>query len=97
LVTQNVLTINIYPENNIKLSVNTEFKPNIELPKTKELRFDFRKGDVLNMAYANALKDIYNKEKSYTPSFEEILLSWKLIDEIENWLKDKRKDLLEQY
>lgn len=97
LVTQNVLTINIFPENNIKLSVNTEFKPNIELPKTKELRFDFNKGDVLDMAYANALKDIYNKEKSYTPSFEEILLSWKLIDEIEDWLKDKREDLLEYY
>jgi glucose-6-phosphate 1-dehydrogenase len=97
LVTQNVLTINIFPENNVKLSVNTEFKPNIELPKIKELRFDFKKEDMLNMAYANALKDIYNKEKSYTPSFEEILLSWKLIDDIEDWLEDKREDLLEYY
>jgi len=97
LVTQNVLTINIYPENNIKLSVNTEFKPNIELPKTKELRFDFKKEDMLDLAYANALKDIYNKEKSYTPSFEEILLSWKLIDKIEDWLMNKREELLEQY
>ena len=97
IVTQNILTINIYPENNIKLTVNTEFKPNIELPKTKELRFDFKKEDMLDLAYANALKDIYNKEKSYTPSFEEILLSWKLVDEIENWLSNIRQDLIKYY
>jgi glucose-6-phosphate 1-dehydrogenase len=96
-VTQNILTINIYPENNIKLSVNTEFKPNLELPKTQSLEFDFPKDNLLNLAYSNALKDIYNEEKSYTPSFDEILYSWKLIDEIENWLEDKRDKLLHTY
>jgi glucose-6-phosphate 1-dehydrogenase len=77
--------------------VNTEFKPNLELPKTQSLEFDFPKDNLLNLAYSNALKDIYNEEKSYTPSFDEILYSWKLIDEIENWLEDKRDKLLHTY
>ncbi|KUK76201.1 MAG: Glucose-6-phosphate 1-dehydrogenase, partial [candidate division WS6 bacterium 34_10] len=96
-VTENILTINIFPENNIKLSVNTEFKPDIQLPKTKELRFDFSKDELLNLAYSNALKDIYNKEKSYTPSFNEILLTWSIVDDIGNWLAGKRDKILEYY
>lgn len=97
IVTRNILTINIYPENSIKLSINTEFNPNSNLPKTKDLKLDFPKENLLNLAYSNALKDIYNREKSYTPSFKEILYSWKLIDEIENWLGDKRDKLLKIY
>jgi glucose-6-phosphate 1-dehydrogenase len=96
-VTQNILTVNIYPENNIKLSVNTEFNPNTQLPKSKDLRFDFGKEELLNLAYSNALKDIYNKERAYTPSFDEILLSWKLVDEIEKWLDHKRGKSLNMY
>jgi glucose-6-phosphate 1-dehydrogenase len=96
-VTENILTINIFPENNIKLSVNTEFKPDLQLPKTKELRFDFSKDELLDLAYSNALRDIYNKEKSYTPSFNEILLSWSIVDEIENWLDKRRDNILEYY
>jgi glucose-6-phosphate 1-dehydrogenase len=97
IVTRNILTINIYPENSIKLSINTEFNPNLNLPKTKDLKFNFPKKDLLNLAYSNALKDIYNKEKSYTPSFDEILYSWQLIDQIEDWLDGKRSKLLKQY
>jgi glucose-6-phosphate 1-dehydrogenase len=97
LVTQNILMINIYPENNILLSINTEFKPNTELPKTKNLELGFPKDSLLNLAYSNALKDIYNREKSYTPSFNEILYSWKLIDNIEDWLKGKKDKLLKIY
>jgi glucose-6-phosphate 1-dehydrogenase len=97
IVTRNILTINIYPENSIKLSINTEFNPNSNLPKTKDLKLDFPKDNLLNLAYSNALKDIYNREKSYTPSFKEILYSWELIDKIENWLEDKRDKLLKIY
>jgi glucose-6-phosphate 1-dehydrogenase len=96
-VTENILTINIFPENNIKLSVNTEFKPDLQLPKTKELRFDFSRDELLDLAYSNALRDIYNKEKSYTPSFNEILLSWSIVDEIEEWLDKRRDNILEYY
>jgi glucose-6-phosphate 1-dehydrogenase len=96
-VTQNILTINIFPKNNITLSVNTEFNPNLELPKIEELQFDFAKDRLLNLAYSNALRDIYHEEKSYTPSFEEILLSWKLIDEIDGWLIEKRDKILKKY
>lgn len=97
VVTQNILTVNIYPENSITLSVNTEFKPNLELPKRKELKFDFPKDNLLNLAYSNALMDIYNREKSYTPSFNEILYSWELIDSIETRLEDIRDNLLKIY
>jgi glucose-6-phosphate 1-dehydrogenase len=96
-VTQNILTINVYPENNIKFRVNTEFNPNTQLPKSKELRFDFGKEELLNSAYSNALKDIFNNERSYTPSFQEILLSWELIDEITNWLDGRRDKILTEY
>lgn len=97
VVTQNILTINIYPENSITLSINTEFKPNLELPKTKSLELDFPKENFLNLAYSNALKDIYNREKAYTPSFKEILHSWQIIDSIEDWLNGKREKLLKVY
>ena len=97
LVTRNILTINIFPENNIKLSLNTEFKPNIKLPKTKDLVIDLSKDSNLNLPYSNALEDIYNGDKSYIPSFNEILESWKFIDEIEEWLSDKRSKVLRYY
>jgi glucose-6-phosphate 1-dehydrogenase len=97
VVTQNILTVNIYPENSITISVNTEFKPNLELPKSKRLQFDFPKDNLLNLAYSNALMDIYNQEKSYTPSFNEILYSWELVDGIENWLEKRRDNLLKTY
>ena len=97
LVTRNILTINIYPKNDIKISINTEFKPNIKLPKTKELLFDLSKDKDLNLPYSNALQDIYNKDKSYIPSFNEILLSWTFIDQIEDWLEDKRSKILKYY
>jgi glucose-6-phosphate 1-dehydrogenase len=97
LVTQNVLTANIYPDNNILLTINTEFKPNLELPKSKSLELGFPKDNLLDLAYSNALKDIYNQEKSYTPSFEEILYSWEIVDRIEGWLVDKRDKILEIY
>jgi glucose-6-phosphate 1-dehydrogenase len=97
VVTKNTLTINIYPRNNIELSINTEFKPNLELPKTKSLELGFPKDNLLNLAYSNALKDIYNKEKSYTPSFNEILYSWKIIDDIEEFIDKNRDNILKIY
>jgi glucose-6-phosphate 1-dehydrogenase len=97
LVTKNILTINIYPENSIKLSINTEFNPSLSLPKTKNLRLNFPKENLLDLAYSNALKDIYNREKSYTPSFKEILYSWEVIDKIERWLDGNREKILKLY
>lgn len=96
-VTRNILTINIFPENNIRLSINTEFNPDVNLPDKKELVFGFDHTDSIDLPYSNALKDIYSNEKSYTPSFEEILLSWKLIDRIEDWIDNNRDNILEIY
>ncbi|MDD3474603.1 MAG: hypothetical protein PHP08_01715, partial [Candidatus Dojkabacteria bacterium] len=97
LVTRNILTINIFPKNNIRLSINTEFKPNIKLPKTKELEFDLSKEKDLNLPYSNALEDIYNNDKSYIPSFNEIIESWRFIDKIEDWLSENRDKILKFY
>ena len=97
LVTRNILTVNIFPQNNITLSINTEFKPNLELPKTKELEFDLSKDKDLTPPYSNALQDIYNKDKSYIPSFDEILQSWRFVDLVEDWLVDKRDKILKYY
>ena len=97
LVTRNILTINIFPKNDIRISINTEFKPNIKLPKTKDLIIDLSKDKDLNLPYSNALQDIYNKDKSYIPSFNEIIESWRFIDQVENWLEDKRNKVLKYY
>jgi glucose-6-phosphate 1-dehydrogenase len=97
LLTNNKLIINLFPHGDIKLQFNTEFNPEKNLPKAKYLSFDFYKNENVKIPYANALKDIFNQDRFYTPSFQEILLSWKFIDKVEDWLKDKRKELLEKY
>ena len=94
---QNKLVINFYPHGDIRLSVNTEFNPVENLPKAKDLTFDFSNDVEIAMPYANALKDIYGNDRLYSPSFEEVLLSWKFIDVVENWLDGRRKNLLKKY
>ena len=96
-VTGNILTINMYPENNITLSINSEHSPHMNLPKSIDLSFTLSEEEVLNLPYANALTDIYSNEKTYTPSYQEILYSWKFVDALEVWLKENRKDILFKY
>jgi glucose-6-phosphate 1-dehydrogenase len=95
-VTTNILTINIYPKNDISLTINGRFDPK-ELPQRKDLTFSFDKEGLIRSPYSNALRDVYKRERIYTPSSNEVLYSWKIVDGIEEWLKDKRKDLLEIY
>lgn len=95
-LTRNKLIINLFPRGDIRLQVNTEFNPINGSPEAKDLTFDFSKESIA-LPYANALKDIYYNNRLYSPSFEEILSSWKFIDSVENWLKDKRKELLKTY
>lgn len=97
LLTGNKLVVNLFPRGDIQLQVNTEFNPEKNLPKPKNLTFDFSKNEEIKMPYANALKDIYSQDRLYTPSFKEILLSWQFIDKMENWLVGKKKKLLRIY
>lgn len=97
ILTQNKLEINIYPENDIRLFVNSGINTGENKPKQIPLRFGFADERELPLPYANALIDIYRHDKSYTPSIDEILLSWKFVDRIEKWFEGKRKDLLQEY
>ncbi len=96
-LTRNKLIINLFPRGDISLQVNTEFNPVVSLPKAKSLVFDFSENENINMPYANALKDIYEGDRLYSPSFKEVLLSWRFIDSVEDWLENKRKRLLKKY
>ncbi len=96
VVTENVLVLNIYPQNDIVLSINGGFNPK-ELPEKKDLTFSFKREGLAKFPYSNALKDVYNGEKVYTPSTKEVLHSWKVIDRIEKWLESNREELLEKY
>ncbi len=95
-VTNNVLTLNIYPKNNIVLGINGGFNPK-ERPEKKELTFSFKQEGLAKFPYSNALKDVYNGEKVYTPSTKEVLYSWKVIDSIEKWLGNNREEVLYRY
>jgi glucose-6-phosphate 1-dehydrogenase len=96
VVTNNVLVLNIYPRNEIVLSINGGFNPK-DLPEKKNLTLSFEKENFVKFPYANALKDVYMGEKVYTPSTKEVLYSWKVIDRIEEWLESVRKDVLKIY
>ncbi len=97
VITQNKLEINIYPENDIRLFVNSDVLSPKNLPKQIPLRFGFEDDQPLPLPYANTLVDIYNDDKSYTASIDEILLSWKFVDRVEKWLDGKRTKLLRIY
>jgi glucose-6-phosphate 1-dehydrogenase len=97
LITSNVLTINLYPENNIVLSFNSAFNPSQEFPIKKDLIFSLNTNEKNLLPYANTLVDIYNHDRTYTPSYDEILLSWKFIDELLHKISPIRKDILKRY
>lgn len=95
LSTQNKLEINIYPENDIRLYINSNIYSGKSQLNAIPLVLDLNDKEKSLSPYANALLDVYNNDKSYTPSIDEILLSWKFVDGLSNWLLGKRKALLE--
>lgn len=97
LVTSNSLIINLYPRSDVRLKINTEFNPDKNVPKPKYLTFDFARHADVNKPYVNALQDVFANERMYSPSFQEILVSWKFIDKVESWLDGKREKLLTEY
>lgn len=96
---RNQLIINIYPKNDIRFTINSEFRPTEKLPEPLDLRFSFteNKETIQSLPYANALKDIHNQDKTYTPSFDEIIASWKFTDEVMKYLELSRKNILKIY
>lgn len=100
LLESNKITIWIYPEQAVEIKINSGFTPLRELPQSVNLKFDLgenSKNKVFESAYANVLKDIYNRDFIYSISLEEVLLSWKFVDNILAYLDGKRSEILEKY
>lgn len=90
---KNKLVLNIYPENDIQLFINSGYPDNKDINQIP-LEFSFSENVDLSLPYANVLKDVYKNNKTYCPSISEILLSWKFIDGVIGWIDRRRKRLL---
>ena len=67
----NQLTINLSPDNDIVLTIN--------LPKPVQLRLGSL---VANSSYENVILDVVSSNHLNSPSFDEILAQWQIVDKI---------------
>jgi glucose-6-phosphate 1-dehydrogenase len=77
----NALSINLTPDSDIFLSLNSSFQPHSRLPKPKKLHLGHLSVDP-SSAYQNIILDVISGVKINTPSFAEIMAQWRLTDEI---------------
>lgn len=77
----NTLTVNLSPDSDIYLSLNSSFQPHQERPKSKKLHIGHLSLHP-SSAYQNVILDIMNGVKINTPSFAEVLAQWQLTDQI---------------
>ena len=90
----NELIFNIYPRNDIRLKINSEFQRTNNCPRSIFLRFSFSDNPaLLKRPYENSLLDLYRGDQSTFLSSKEILLSWKFIDPILEWIKQSKRVL----
>ncbi len=83
LLPPNRLTINIFPSNEIRLTINSEFNPAQNLPTAVDLRLGYTdENQVIRTAYENVIADIAADIRINTPSYQEIIAQWQLIDPI---------------
>lgn len=95
---QNVIRVNVAPDNDIRLKLNSEFDLQKKCAFPTELRFGFQENQfILNEPYENALRDFFNKDQSIFINSEEIALSWKFIDDVLARINPIRKDILKIY
>lgn len=79
----NKLTINLSPQNEIRLSVNSGFNPHLTLPQPVDLFLGFPdESSHLRPAYENVILDIIQNVRVNSPTFAEILSQWRIIDPI---------------
>lgn len=77
----NTLTVNLTPDSDIYLSLNSSFQPHQERPKPKKLHIGHLSLHP-SSAYQNVILDIISGVKINTPSFTEVLSQWRLTDQI---------------
>jgi glucose-6-phosphate 1-dehydrogenase len=95
---QNVIRINVAPNNDIRLKLNSEFDMQKKCAFPTELRFGFQDNTfILNEPYENALRDLFAKDQSIFISSQEIALSWKFIDNVLARIAPTRSEILEIY
>lgn len=95
---ENLFYINIQPENDIRLRLNSEFNFKDLCALPVDLRFGFLDNQYLFMdPYENALRDFFHRNQSIFLNATEIALSWKLIDHILALIAPRRQLLLETY
>lgn len=95
---ENRITINIQPQNEIRLRLNSEFSTEKKCAYPADLRFAFSdNATIFKEPYDNALHDFFAKDQGTFLNAEEILLSWKFIDGVRAIIEPARKKLLETY
>ncbi|MDD5084031.1 MAG: glucose-6-phosphate dehydrogenase [Candidatus Moranbacteria bacterium] len=95
---QNVIRVNVAPDNDIRLTLNSEFDLQKKCAFPTELRFGFRDNAfILNEPYENALRDLFAKDQSIFINSKEIALSWKFIDNVLERIALLRAEILETY
>ncbi|MBP9752046.1 MAG: glucose-6-phosphate dehydrogenase (NADP(+)) [Candidatus Moranbacteria bacterium] len=95
---ENRITINIQPKNEISLRLNSEFSTEKKCAYPADLRFAFADNAYsFKDPYDNALHDFFAKDQGTFLNAEEILLSWKFIDQVLAVIDPVRKKILEKY
>ncbi len=95
---ENRIRINIQPENEIRLRLNSEFSTEKKCAYPADLRFAFADNAYsFKEPYDNALHDFFAKDQGTFLNAQEILLSWKFIDSVLAVIEPKRREILEKY
>jgi glucose-6-phosphate 1-dehydrogenase len=80
---KNKLIINLFPDNNIKFIINSEFNIHKKLPTPSILMVGAVDPSMIAVnAYENVIVDIVDGNQLNTPSFDEIIRQWQIIDAI---------------
>jgi glucose-6-phosphate 1-dehydrogenase len=95
---ENRIQINIQPHNDIRLRLNSEFSTEKKCAYPADLRFGFADNlELFKEPYENALHDFFARDQGTFLNAEEILLSWKLVDQVRAIIEPVRGKILEKY
>jgi glucose-6-phosphate 1-dehydrogenase len=95
---KNELRFNIQPQNHIELRLNFGFDEKNKCTTPINLKFGFQDNQFMfKDAYENALNDLQKEDQSIFLSSDEILLSWKFIDQIMRLIDVNRAKMIKFY
>lgn len=94
----NVIRVNIAPDNDIRLTLNSDFDLQKKCAFPTELRFGFQNNQyILNDPYENALRDLFMKDQTIFIDSKEIEWSWKFVDTVLARIAPHREKMLKKY